>query len=167
VSTFGISNANDFFSQIVEPYHEAFLSDNASSAGALVAISMAYHLYEWANPTEEFSQAAFRRRYPARQDMVAYFESAKMLANGLKHFVPKDPAKPSQARAITKAGTGFSSGFSGAFARCLYVHVGAGKMIDDPHRTADGWISADDLLGKMIGFWRDEFAAGRLPDGSG
>lgn len=167
MSTFAIRNACDFFSQVVEPYHRAFLADNASSAGALVAISMAYHLYEWANPPEEYGEANFTRHYPARQDMISYFELARMLANGLKHFAPRDPAKSSQARATTKAGTGFSSAFSGAFARCLYVQVGSDKTIEDQHKTADGWISADDLLAKVVEFWRDEFVAGRLPSGGG
>jgi hypothetical protein len=157
MSTFAIKDAEDFFQQIVVPYHQAFMANNASSAGALVTISMTYHLYEWANPKEIFTEVGFRQHYPGRPEMIDYFELARMLANGLKHF---DPTKSS--RAVTKAESGFSQEFSKEFARCLYVQVGIEKMIGDENKTADGWISADDLLTKMVMFWQEQHAAGRL-----
>ncbi len=148
MSTFGITTASAYFDQIVLPTSDEFLHDNASSAKALIAILSAYHLYEWANPKEKYTSARFSVRYPARTDMVEVFDVARMLTNGMKHFVPREP---SQKRAVTKAETGFSQDFSDDFSRPLSVETTTGQ-----------WLSADELLKKVTAFWQDERAAGRL-----
>jgi hypothetical protein len=149
MSTFGITTASAYFDQIVRPASEDFLQDNGSSAKALIAIVSAYHLYEWANPTEEYTSTRFLGHYSTRSDMIEVFDLAKMLTNGMKHFVP---TAPRQKRAVTKAEGGFSQDFSDEFARPLNVKT-----------TAGHWLSADDLLKKMVAFWQDESTAGRLP----
>jgi hypothetical protein len=80
--------------------------------------------------------------------MIEVFDLAKMLTNGMKHFVPTEPR---QERAVTKAETGFSQDFSDDFSRPLSVETTTGQ-----------WLSADDLLKKMVAFWQDERTAGRL-----
>jgi hypothetical protein len=148
MSTFGITTASHYFDQIVLPTSDEFLHDNASSAKALIAIVSAYHLYEWANPKDEYNSTRFLGHYPTRADMVEVFDVAQMLTNGMKHFVP---TKPWQKRADTKAETGFSQDFSDDFSRPLSVKTATGQ-----------WLSADDLLKRMVAFWRDERTAGRL-----
>ena len=81
--------------------------------------------------------------------MADCFDLALMLANGAKHFVP---TKPSQPRAVTTADVGFSQEYSDEFTRPLNV-----ETVKPGH-----WISADDLVEKLLAFWQAERAVGKF-----
>jgi hypothetical protein len=139
-ASFDIKTAADFFDQMVLPQYHDFLTDNASSRFALLCAVVAYHMHEWANNRTEFRAADFKARYPSKAHLAELFELARRLVNGTKHFAN---------RVRTRTQTGFSSAFSDAFTRPLYV------VRDDGSE-----ISADDLLREIIDFWKGEQVAG-------
>lgn len=138
-ASFGIRNACDFLSELVVPQHDAFVAHNSSSRHALLTVIVAYHMYEWVHG-ETFTVERFRTHYPNEQGLAETFDLARNITNGTKHFSPK---------AKTSTQTGFSSGFSDAFARPLNVE------------HADGTKeSADQFLRKMVDFWKRQGASG-------
>ena len=78
--------------------------------------------------------------YP--KDIDEMFNLAKKIANGTKHFAP---------RAKTRVQPGFSSAFSAAFARPLNIEF-----------PGNGELSADELLDKLVGFWKEQDQLGTL-----
>ena len=138
--SFDVKTPAGFLGQMVVPQYNDFLTNNASSRFALLCAVVAYHMYEWANNRTEFREADFKVRYPAKAHLAEWFELARRLVNGTKHF---------ENRIATRTKTGFSSAFSSAFARPLYVIKDDGSQ-----------VSADDLLKEMVDFWSDEHAAG-------
>lgn len=142
MSTFDIKTPDDFFRHVVRPQYEEFLHDNASSRHALVAITLAYHMYEWVSRGKKFTDSDFKARYPSPRHahLRQYFNLARRLANGTKHF---------RAPVATRIQSGFSSVFSEAFARPLII-------VDDDGSK----ISADALLEALVGFWSEQKASG-------
>jgi hypothetical protein len=134
MSFFGVDTPKAFFTQVVVPRYEAFLDDNASPANALIAILVAYHMYEWVHQGKAFELAS--STLPSAQKEA--FELARRLANSTKHF------KLKQTRPVsTRRQSGFSSDFSDEFARPLMIERDDGSE-----------ISADELLGTIIDHWR-------------
>ena len=146
--TFDIKTPADLFERVLLPTHQEFLANNASSRHALQATLVAYHLFDWANK-KGFTDDAFHQFYPQPEygEMPKYFQIARGLANGFKHFEAPLPGKThTGARVVTSTQTGFSSDFSEDFAR--------------PLNAED--VSADLLLEKLVAFWTDQHAKGVL-----
>ena len=74
--------------------------------------------------------------------MADIFELARRISNGTKHFLPK---------AMTSTQTGFSSGFSDAFARPLNVEL---PIDTEDVSLSKISISVDFILSKMVKFWK-------------
>ena len=83
--------------------------------------------------TSGFIKEHFAKTYPADSELADYFELARKICNGTKHFFPK---------AETRVQAGFSSGFSEGFARPLNL-----ALQDDTE------ISTDQLLRTLADFW--------------
>jgi hypothetical protein len=146
--TFDIRSPLDLFERVLLPTYDEFLANNASSRHALMATLVAYHLFDWANE-KGFSEEAFCERYsePEHREMLPYFQIARGLTNGFKHFkAPLTGSGRASPRVGTSTQTGFSSGFSDGFARPLNV-------VD---------ISSDLLLRKLVAFWTEQRAKGAL-----
>ncbi|QYY34646.1 hypothetical protein [Ruficoccus sp. ZRK36] len=133
-SLLGIRNAIDFYDQLAFPAYQDFLSRNGCPRHALVAIILAYHMYEWAHQ-EAFDKGKFLERYPKHGCEAQCLEYARLLANGSKHFNPK-------VKVETRKQNGFSSAFSDAYQRPLIVIIDHGKE-----------ISFDTILSTVMGFW--------------
>jgi hypothetical protein len=145
---FDVRGPLDLLERVLLPTYEEFLANNASSRHALQATLVAYHMFDWVNK-KYFSAEAFREAYcePEYAEMVDYFEIARGLTNGFKHFHSPLPGKEhTGARVVTTVQTGFSSGFSDGYAR--------------PLNAKD--ISVDILLRKLVEFWKDQRAKGAL-----
>lgn len=139
---FGISNANEFFNEIVRPQHEDFLKNNASRRHALLTIMVAYHMFEWVHPKVQFSKGKpfkwhFASEYPNDVGLAKTFDLAREIANGTKHCKQKTQ---------TRRQPGFSPGFSDEFARPLVVIYPDGME-----------HSVDVFLRQMVTFWAKEF----------
>ncbi len=136
-SSFDVRTPDDFFSKVVVPQYDEFIADNASSRKALVAIIVAYHMFEWV--------AGRKFAYPERNLSPAInnaFELARKLTNGVKHF----------GHTIeTKTQSAFSSGFDESFARPLIV------VQDDRSE-----LSVDQLLREIVNYWRGEKTTGKF-----
>ena len=78
--------------------------------------------------------------YP--KDIDEMFNLARKIANGTKHFEP---------RVKTRVGIGFSSDFSDEFERPLNIEF-----------PGNGELSADELLDKLVGFWKEQDQLGTL-----
>ncbi len=139
-SSFGVANARDFFRQMVLPQYEDFLADNSSPRHALLAIIVAYHMFEWVHPDRKFKVSRFESMYPSNKALANVFELARNIINGTKHFLPG---------AQTRTQPGFSSAFSDGFARPLIVRF--------PDGTEQ---SANDFLRQMVDFWTQQEIAG-------
>jgi len=133
-SSFDITTAREFFDGVVIPQYDDFIANNASQRHAILSTIVTYHMYEWVN-LHKFSQTKFATDYPNDTAMIDYFELARNMTNGMKHFIPN--------AANTRTQTGFSSAFDNSFARPLLVTFDDGAE-----------ISADDFLSAMIGFWK-------------
>jgi hypothetical protein len=145
---FNIKTPADLFEQVLLPTYREFLDNNASSRHALQATLVAYHLFDWANK-KGFDDEVFGQIYdqPEHGEMLKYFQIAKGLANGFKHFESPLPGKAHPGpRVVTSAQLGFSSPFSDAFSR--------------PLNAED--ISVDILLRKLVAFWTDQHEKGAL-----
>ena len=138
-SSFDITTAGEFFRIVVIPEYADFVANNASSRHALLTTIVAYHLYEWVNQ-RKFTANDFNSTYPNHLGLADIFELARNITNGTKHFDPKP---------TTRTQVGFSSAFSDGFARPLIVQYPDGSE-----------QSADDFLGKMIAFWRNQETIG-------
>ena len=68
-------------------------------------------------------------------------DDARKITNGIKHFDKQEP--------VTKTQGGFGSGFDPGFSRPLNIVLSDG-----------GEISADDFLGKIVGFWKEQQESG-------
>jgi hypothetical protein len=136
-SSFQITDAESFFFTMVLPQYQDFVSQNSCVRSALLTTILAYHLYEWANPKENFSVDRFISRYPEHKELAKYFEMARDITNGLKHF----KVKPT----TTRSQSGFSSAFSNGFSRPLIIIAACGEE-----------ISVDEFLAKIIGFWEEK-----------
>ena len=140
MSSFELKSADDFFYQMVIPQHEEFIANNASSRHALLTTILGYHLFEWVHG-KKFNEDLFLEKYPSHASMVTVFEQARNITNGTKHFKSKDTT--------TKTQRGFSSAFSPAFAKPLNVIYTDGTS-----------ISADEFLGSLVAFWKEQKANG-------
>ena len=138
-SSFNIRTPHHFLHEMIIPQYEEFRAKNSSSMYALLTIILVYHMYEWVH-CKEFNINHFRKKYENKEEMAQLFELVRKIANGTKHFKP---------RAQTKVQSGFSSGFSNAFARPLIVEF------DDGNKQ-----SVDDLLYKMVEFWKHQEQVG-------
>jgi hypothetical protein len=138
-ASFDIQTPNDFFTEVVLQQYQEFLEDNASTRKALIAIIVAYHMYDWVYKTGFCS-----KRSHFQPNITTVFETAREITNGTKHFEPKTNTK---RRINTKKQAGFSSGFSDGFTRPLII------IRDDKTE-----ISADELLRTMIEAWKQEKA---------
>ena len=127
-SSFGITNAHDFFHEIVLPQHEDFLAHCSSPRHALLAIIVAYHMFEWVPPG------------PSNKALPKVFELAKKITNGTKHFKQKV-----QTRKQGGFSGGFSPAFGDGFARSLRVML--------PDGTEQ---SANVILRQMVDFWTQQ-----------
>jgi hypothetical protein len=134
-SSFDIMAADDFFRKIVIPQHKDFVANNSSSRHALLTTIVAYHMYEWVHGNK-FTIEDFNSRYPQDESLANFFELARNITNGTKHFM---------SRAITRTQKGFSSDFSDGFTRPLVV-----KFPDGCEKSADKFI------GKLVDFWKDK-----------
>ncbi|MBV9776152.1 MAG: hypothetical protein JO143_03790 [Acetobacteraceae bacterium] len=147
--TFDIESAADLFERVLLPTYQDFLSNNASTCYALQATLVAYHLFDWANNEGFTDEASFIRHHPEPEyrEMVKYFEIARGLANGFKHFGSPLPGKQhTGARVVTSTQVGFGSPFSDEFCR--------------PLNAED--ISIDILLRKLVTFWTAQHRKGAL-----
>jgi hypothetical protein len=136
-TSFSVRTAEDFFAQIVLPTYQEFVEHNSSVRHALLSIITAYHMGEWVYQADW--RKAIKWKTAAQEAGVTDdFEMARMVTNGTKHFEP---------RIVTRTQTGFSSGFSNAFARPL--------LIEKPDESDE---SADNLLDRLIRFWKDQRA---------
>ena len=140
-SSFGVANANDFFHQIVRPQHIDFLANNASPRHALLAIIVAYHMFDWVHG-RKFTVRRFKQEYPSNKALSDVFDLARKISNDAKHFLGK-------VQTPTQQPGGFSSVFSYAFARSLIV-----RSPDDTEQ------SADVILRQMVDFWTEQENAG-------
>ncbi len=142
-ASFGIRNASDFLHKLLIPQYKDFKADNASSRHAVIAIIVAYHIYEWTHG-RPFTREHFEKLYPSEIKLIDLFELARAISNGTKHFAP---------RAKTTVGVGFSSAFTEAFERPLNI-----ELPQDPVYTpySGQRISADLLLKKLVTFWKDQ-----------
>ena len=130
-TSFTVKTPADFFAQIVLPQYQEFVENNSSVRHALLSIITVYHMGEWV-----YGDGARARKAVAQTAVADDFEIARKVTNGTKHFKNK---------IVTRAQTGFSSGFSNAFARPLSI------------QRADGSeTSADELLSRLIGFWKSQ-----------
>ena len=144
-SSFGVANARDFFHQIVLPQYKDFLANNSSPRHALLAIIVAYHMFEWVHPGRTFKVSRFESMYPSNKALANVFELAKNITNGTKHFLPK-----AETRAHGGFGPGFGPGFGDGFARPRLI-------VTIPDGTEQ---SADDFLRQIVDFWRRQERAG-------
>ena len=141
-ASFGIRSAPDFLHKLLIPQHKDFTADNASSRQAVLAIILAYHIFEWFHG-RPFTRKHFQELYPEEVKMIDLFGLAGAISNGTKHFKP---------RAKTTAGVGFSSAFSEAFERPLNIEFPQ----DTVYAPYSGQrISADCLLKRLVTFWKD------------
>ncbi|MDD9991958.1 MAG: hypothetical protein OXP75_09150 [Rhodospirillales bacterium] len=138
-SSFGIHDANDFLNNMVLPQYQEFLKKNSSSRAALLTFMLVYHMYEWVHCCA-FSQEHFLETYPTDKHMCVFFETARRICNGTKHFAQ---------RADTTVQSGFSSGFSDGFARPLNVTLAGNRQ-----------ESADRLLHELVQFWERQKQVG-------
>lgn len=138
--SFGVTTPREFFEQMILPQYQEFLNDTASSRAALLCVIVAYHMYEWVNGPEEFSEGKFKTRYPDKANVAEFFELARRLVNSTKHFAN---------RIATRTQAGFSPEFSDEFARPLCIIRDNGSE-----------ISANILIGSLVEFWRDRQADG-------
>lgn len=97
-------------------------------------------MFEWANKNQKFDRKSFSSNYPNEAHLADFFEVARNITNGTKHF---------KSKVTTRTQRGFSSAFSSSFARPLNVEFPDGTM-----------KSADELLKQMIEFWARQEAAG-------
>ena len=141
-SSFDIRNASDFLHKMVLPQYSDFTVKNSSSRHALLAMLVAYHMYEWVH-ARKFSKNHFAESYSNDPGMAEIFELARNIVNGTKHF---------SERAKTTTQTGFSSGFSDGFARPLNVEFPDGST-----------ESADRIIRKMVDFWKRQEKLGKIP----
>ncbi len=139
-SSFDITNAKQYFSEMLLPQYNDFLEKNSSSRHALLTTIIAYHLYEWVHGNK-FTQASFNQEYPDNESMSDLFEVARNIANGTKHFSNK-PVR-------TRTQSGFSSGFSDGFSRPLNI-----ILVDGDE------VSADKFLRQIVDFWKQQHAVG-------
>jgi hypothetical protein len=137
-SSFDIQTPDDFFTKIVVPQYEDFKGDNGSSRKALIAIIVAYHMFEWANNRKTFA----KNNSGLPSNINDLFETARKITNGTKHF---------EQKICTKVQGGFSSDFSDAFQRPLII-----VLDEEPE------LSVDKLLGDMIEYWEKEKADGKF-----
>jgi hypothetical protein len=141
-TSFTVKTAHDFFVQIVLPQYQDFVENNSSARHALLSIITPYHMGEWRY--EEKFRSGKRWRPAARNaGVLEDFQVAEMITNGTKHMEPKS--------VTTRTQGGFSSAFSSAFARCLMIRKQNGNE-----------ISADDLLERLINFWKNQKALGEF-----
>jgi hypothetical protein len=137
-TSFAITDAKLFLSEMVLPQYSDFTANNSSSRHALLTTILCYHICEWVNP-KTYTLNRFNIRYPNHPDIGQYLDIARQITNGTKHFKEK-PSDPVET--FTKGG--FSSEFSDAFARPLII------------KTAKEELSADKFLRKLVEFWRSE-----------
>lgn len=142
--SFTIKDAEGFFQEMVEPQYEAFLEKNSSVRNALLAIMVAYHMFEWAygvsfteKHPEEFGESG-------EPEVIGCLELARRITNGTKHF--------KNTGVGTRVQSGFSSAFSDAFARPLMV---------ESDEMPGGEISVDSLLDCLVGFWKKQYKGKR------
>lgn len=140
-ASFNIRTPHEFFQDVVLPQYEDFIKCNSSVRHALLALLVAYHMYEWAHPGK-VPKKHFAGEYPQNLDVAESFEIARKIANGTKHF---------KSRIRTRAGPGFSSAFSEGFARPLNVEVSDGRE-----------ESVDQILRRLIEFWKKQDETGTL-----
>jgi hypothetical protein len=118
------------------PTYQEFVEHNSSVRHALLSILTAYHMGEWVYQEAWGKTESKWKTAAQRAGVTADFEMARKVTNGTKHFKPK---------IVTRTQTGFSSGFSDAFARPLLIETPDG-----------GEESADNLLRRLIEFWKDQ-----------
>ena len=141
-SRFDIQTPQDFLRHLVIPQYQDFVGNNSSVRHALLAIILAYHMYEWVHGKskkkgKKISDFAdrFRSDYPnEHDDMALFFYLAKGITNDTKHFVSSVP---------TMTQTGFSQGFSHGFARPLNLELPNGRT-----------VSIDIFLERLVDFWK-------------
>ena len=136
-SSFDIKTVQDFLYKMIIPQYEEFKENNSSSRHALLTIILVYHMREWANKSVKDKQLAYS------DDIAEMHKLVGDIANGTKHFVHE--------RAATRVGPGFSSGFSDGFARPLNVKS-----------CSDREVSVDELLDKLVEFWKEQDQLGNL-----
>ena len=130
-SSFDVKTVHDFLHKMLSPQYEEFRANNSSPRHALLTIILVNHMREWVKPEPS---------YPKHIDEM--FKLVRKIANGTKHFEP---------RAKTWVQTGFSSGFSDAFARPLNVEFPGNRK-----------LSVDKLLDKLVEFWKEQDRLGTL-----
>ena len=91
-STFNIQTPQDFLHQLIIPQHNEFVRTISSVRHALLTIILIYHMYEWVHH-RKFKEDHFETNYPSDLQMVNRFKLARRIANGTKHFKPRDKAK--------------------------------------------------------------------------
>ncbi|MCY4594299.1 MAG: hypothetical protein OXC19_05800 [Bryobacterales bacterium] len=141
-SSFDIRSASDFLHKMVLPQYSEFTAKNSSSRHALLAMLVAYHMYEWVH-ANKFSKGHFAENYRSEPGMADIFELARTIVNGTKHF-------SEGARTTTQ--TGYSSAYSDAYARPLNVELPDGST-----------ESADRIIRKMVDFWKSQEEMGKIP----
>jgi len=134
-SSFEIKDSKTFFTEMILPQYEEFLKRNSSGRHALLTIILTYHFYEWVHE-KKFTVCDFLRKYPNQNDLAGYFDAARLLTNGTKHFSNKPVTTTTQM--------GFSSAFHNGFVRSLNIQLPDGSN-----------ISADQLIKKMVEFWKE------------
>ncbi len=135
-TSFEIKTANDYFTEMLLPQHQDFISSNGSSRYALLTIILAYHMYEWVHKIK-FTVEDFKAKYTNYQSMASEFDVARLITNGTKHFSEKEIE--------TKVQPGFTSSFSNDFAKPLIIQYKNGSE-----------VSADEFIHKIVDFWKNE-----------
>jgi hypothetical protein len=135
--SFDIKTPDDFFHMVVIPQHDDFLANKSSSRHALLAIIVAFHMYEWAN-RRPFTPKHFQSKYPQNLALAEVFDLAKKITDGTKHFRRK--------KVKTRTQPGFNSGFDDGFERRKLM-VG----FPDGSEKSANWF-----LREMVDFWRKQ-----------
>ncbi len=80
---------SDMLHQLIIPQYKDFLKDNSSVRYAVLAVILAYHMYEWVHQ-DKFTKEHFENHYSDEIDvdaMIELFEHARVMSNDLKHLI--------------------------------------------------------------------------------
>jgi len=151
--TFEIVTPEVYFDKIVlRTYQETNEPRNkCSSAAFLIATTFAYHFIDWRfsreKETARRDDQVVLRGQGATDEEIAYFNVARQIANGTKHFKRKQD-RPNDDRAKTAVVNPFDESFSYEF--------GPSLLIDVPQLDGSGIqeVTARDFLEKLLVFWR-------------
>ncbi|GEO42152.1 hypothetical protein SAE02_63000 [Skermanella aerolata] len=156
--TFEIATPEEYFEKIVlRTYLETKEPQNkCSSAAFLIATTFAYHFIDWRYSSKKSEKkddgiGMIKRVLDgiATNEEIDYFDVARQIANGTKHFKRSDGA-PNDDRAKTAVVNPFSDEFTDEFGPTLLIDI----TRSDGSGTEK--VTARDFLEKLLIFWRGQ-----------